>query len=101
MEFMRKRATYTGQSYKANEEILSDLKINPVIKKIRNYINKWIQHVRRTDRQTATLNNEISTTWETKPRTTHQKNSQLLKDWNGSLGLNPASYMMIMKYNFL
>jgi len=31
-----------------------------------------------TDRQTATLNYEISTVWETKPRTTSQKTSGLL-----------------------
>jgi hypothetical protein len=39
------------------------------------------------DRQTATHNHEISTTWETKPRTTPQKTSQLLRDWNRSQGL--------------
>ena len=33
---------------------------------------------RQTDRQTATLNYEISTMWETKPRTTLQKTSRLL-----------------------
>ena len=31
-----------------------------------------------TDRQTATLNYEISTIWDTKPRTTLQKTSRLL-----------------------
>jgi hypothetical protein len=50
MKFMRREAKYTGQDYKANEDILSELKINPVVKKIQNYINKWIQHVRRMDR---------------------------------------------------
>jgi len=33
---------------------------------------------RQTDRQTATFNYEISTVWETKPRTTPQRNSGLL-----------------------
>jgi hypothetical protein len=42
-------AKYTWQVYKTNENILSELKTNPVVKKIKNYINKWI-HVRRTDR---------------------------------------------------
>jgi hypothetical protein len=48
---MRRMAkyTYTWQDYKTNENILSELKINPVVKKIPNYINKWI-HVPRTDR---------------------------------------------------
>jgi len=39
---MRKEAKYTGQDYKANDNILSELKISPVIKKIQSYINKWI-----------------------------------------------------------
>jgi len=34
---------------------------------------------RQTDRQTATLNCEISIRWETKPRTTPQNNYGLLK----------------------
>jgi len=39
------------------EDILSELKNNPVSKKIQNYRNKWIQHVRRMDRdrQAATI----------------------------------------------
>jgi hypothetical protein len=28
------------QDYKTNDDILSELKINPVVKKIQNYINK-------------------------------------------------------------
>jgi hypothetical protein len=76
MKCIRRTAKYTWQDYKTSEEILSELKISPVVKKILNYRNKWTQHVRRmdrdrqTDRQTATLNYEISTVWETKPRTT-------------------------------
>ena len=38
-------AKYTWQDYKTNDDILSELKINPVVKKIQNYINKCI-HVR-------------------------------------------------------
>jgi hypothetical protein len=62
--------------------ILSVLKINPVVKKIQNHSNKCVQHVwgtdRQTDRQTATLNGEISTVWETKPTVTAGKGSELL-----------------------
>ena len=36
--------------HKDNEYILSELKINPVLEKIQNYRNKWVQHVRRMDR---------------------------------------------------
>jgi hypothetical protein len=32
------------------EDILPELKINPVAKKIQNYRNKWIQHLRRMER---------------------------------------------------
>lgn len=42
VKFMRREAKYTGQDYKANDNILSELKISPVIKKIQSYINKWI-----------------------------------------------------------
>jgi hypothetical protein len=46
MKSIRRTAKYRWQDYKANEDILSELKINPVLKKIQNYINKWVQHVR-------------------------------------------------------
>jgi len=37
---MRRMANYTWQVYKTNEDILSEPKINPVVKKTQNYINK-------------------------------------------------------------
>ena len=40
MKFMRGTAKYTSQDYKTNEDILSKLKINPVLKKIQNHRNK-------------------------------------------------------------
>jgi hypothetical protein len=75
MEFISRTAKYTWQDYETNEDILSELKINPFVKKIRSYRNKWIQHVRCVDRDrvTATLNYEVSTVWETKRRTASQK----------------------------
>jgi len=45
MKFMNRMAKYVWQDYKTNEDILSEIKINPVEKKIQNYRNKWIQHV--------------------------------------------------------
>jgi hypothetical protein len=77
---MGRTAKDKRQDYKTNEDILSALTINPVVIKIQNYTNQWIQHVRRMDRdrQTATLNYEVSTMWETKPRTTPRKTSRLL-----------------------
>jgi len=42
MIFIRRMAKYTWQDYKINEDILSELKINPVVKKIQNYSNKWL-----------------------------------------------------------
>jgi hypothetical protein len=32
------------------KKFYQNLKLNPVINRIRNYINKWIQHVPRMDR---------------------------------------------------
>jgi len=43
-------AKHTWQDYKTNEDILSEIKINPVKKKIQNYRNKWIHHVQQMDR---------------------------------------------------
>jgi DNA polymerase I-like protein with 3'-5' exonuclease and polymerase domains len=61
MTFIIRMAKYTWQGYKTNEDIISELKINPVVKKILNYRSKWIQHIRRMDRdrKTVTLNCEI------------------------------------------
>jgi len=58
MKLMRKKTKYKRQDYKTNEDVLYELKISPVFKKIQNYIHKWMQHVRRInrDRQTATHN---------------------------------------------
>jgi hypothetical protein len=36
MKFMRRMAKYSWQDYKTNEDILSVLKFNPVVNKIRN-----------------------------------------------------------------
>jgi hypothetical protein len=71
---MRRMANYTWQDHKTNEDILSELKIKVVVT-IQNYRNKWVRYVRRMDRdrQTATFHYAVSTTWETKPRTTPQK----------------------------
>ena len=59
---------------------LSEHNINPSVKKIQNYRKKWMKHIRGMDRererereserQTATLNYEILTKCEMKPRTT-------------------------------
>jgi len=37
---MRRMAKYIWQDYGTNEDILSELKINPVVRKIQKYINK-------------------------------------------------------------
>jgi hypothetical protein len=71
MKFMRRTAKYTWQHFKTNGNILSELKINPALTKFT--ITDMIG-----GRQTATLNYEISTTQETKPRTNPLKISQLL-----------------------
>jgi len=40
IKFMRKTAKYIWKVHKNNENILSELKINPVLKEIQNYRNK-------------------------------------------------------------
>jgi hypothetical protein len=41
MKFMRRKAKYTWQDYK-KMKIFSELKINPVVKKVQNYGNEWV-----------------------------------------------------------
>jgi hypothetical protein len=54
---------------------LTQLQRNFKITETNGYMfGEWTE----TDRQTATLNYEISTTWETNQRTTPQKTSRLL-----------------------
>jgi hypothetical protein len=85
MKFMRRTAKYTWKDYKTNEDILSELIINPAVQKIRHYRNKNISCSENGQRQTAALHYKISTMWEMKPRMTPQR----------SRDLNLASYMMI------
>jgi hypothetical protein len=50
MKFMRKTANYTWQDHKRNREIMKELETNPVLEKINNYKEKWIQHAHRMER---------------------------------------------------
>lgn len=50
MKFKRRKAKYTWQDYKNNDNILSEIKISPVVKKIQNYRNKLVQYVWQMDR---------------------------------------------------
>jgi hypothetical protein len=47
---MRRTAKHTRQDYKTNEDMLSELKINPIVKKIQNNRNKWTQQVQQMDK---------------------------------------------------
>jgi len=40
---LRRTAHSTWKDYKTNEDILSALKINPVVRKVQNYKNEWIE----------------------------------------------------------
>jgi hypothetical protein len=44
-KFTKRMEKYILQDYKTNEEILSEVKINPVVRKTQDYRNKWILHV--------------------------------------------------------
>jgi hypothetical protein len=46
MSFMR-TAKYIWSDYKRNDDILRELKTEPVMGKIIKYKNNWIQHVNR------------------------------------------------------
>jgi hypothetical protein len=38
-KFMRRTAKYTWQDFETSKDILSELKINPLVKKIKNYMD--------------------------------------------------------------
>jgi len=76
MKFVRRISKYRWQDYRTNEDILSELKINPVVKRIQHCRHEWVQRVMIMERdKTATLSYEMSTVWETKPKTTPQNTS--------------------------
>jgi hypothetical protein len=50
MKFIRSTKKKRWQNYKTKEGILSELKVNPVVKKTQNYITKWVKCFRRMDR---------------------------------------------------
>jgi hypothetical protein len=41
-------------NHRTNDDILSELNIIPAVEKIQNYRSKWVQHVRRKDRERQT-----------------------------------------------
>jgi len=45
IKFMRTAAKYMWHDYNTKQNILSEIKINPAVKKIQNYRNKLVQHV--------------------------------------------------------
>jgi hypothetical protein len=47
MQFFRRTAGYTLFEHKKNEEILEELKVEPVDKKLRRCKSNWLQHVAR------------------------------------------------------
>jgi len=78
MKFMT-TAKYAWQDCKSNEDILSELKISSVVQenaKEQKYMD--ISCSANGQRHTAILNYELSTMWETKPRSTPLKTSRLL-----------------------
>jgi hypothetical protein len=52
MEYTERTAVYTLSYHKRNEEILEQLKIEPVNEKLRRYKSKWL-------RQVTSMNNRM------------------------------------------
>jgi hypothetical protein len=76
---LMRTAKYTWQNYKSNDDILLELKINSFVKenaKEQKYMNTTCSA--NGQRQTAILNYELSTMWETNPKTTPLTSSRLL-----------------------
>jgi len=77
MKFMRRRAKYTWQDYRAMKLFCQNLKLTQLQRKFKitetngyNIFGEW--------KETDCHNYEISTMWETKPWTTPQMTSKLL-----------------------
>jgi len=49
MKIFRRTAGYILLDNKSNEEILEELKIEPVDEKLRRYTSNWLRHVTRMD----------------------------------------------------
>ena len=83
MKFVRRTAKYTWHDYQPMKAFYQNLKLTQMLRKVKiteingyNVFGEWTE----TNRQTATLNYEKRTMWETKPRTTPQKTSRLLME---------------------
>jgi hypothetical protein len=50
MRFMRTTAKYIWSDYKRNDDIIKELKTEPVIRKIQKCKNNWIEHSNRMRR---------------------------------------------------
>jgi hypothetical protein len=50
MMYMRRTAGYTWTDYKTNTQITKELKITPILDKLREYKINWIQRVNRMPR---------------------------------------------------
>jgi hypothetical protein len=59
MKFMRKTAGLTLWDHKRNEEILKNLKVEPIFKFIKNYRANWKEHIERMD-SSRILNNRLN-----------------------------------------
>jgi hypothetical protein len=82
MKFTRRTAKYTWQGS------LSELKINPVVKKIKNYRNIWIQHVRQMDRdRLAHLIMKCQSCGKRSQGRPLERHLNCYWDWNRSRGL--------------
>ena len=50
MKYMRRTAGYTWTNYKTNTQIVKELKITPILKKLLEYKRNWIKHVNKMPR---------------------------------------------------
>jgi hypothetical protein len=49
MKFMRRTAEYSLLDHRRNEDILEELKVDSVEKKLARYKQKWLNHVSKID----------------------------------------------------
>jgi len=50
LKFMRRTTNTHGKITERMKIFYQNLKIKSIVQKIQNYINKWVKHIRRTDK---------------------------------------------------
>jgi hypothetical protein len=54
VKFFRRTAEHTNFDHKSNEEILGELKVEPIDEKLRRYKSNWLRNVKKMNENRMT-----------------------------------------------